>query len=426
MEWKDGAEEEAEEVAQEVARAVSRELRHRRPTSDVAQEVARTRAVRRLARAVCRKEGGAEEREVGWWIGELLGEGQLDGPAEGHAREMMGAVVRAMEERRHNKGAEQGGAPAQAAPAQAAEAQSDAPEGDEGEAEGGEPAAEREVARAGEPREPTGTERRGASMAAKGAEGITGQVEIGRMALNTRRPTVAAQAGVQDVMADRVTKLGSQFVIPLRTADRQRGWAGGRGVQRDERYRPLVVRAVEKMVQELEEYGQSNADRIARMGPDGWGGWQIDGRQIERLPTHAEAVSRDPDGREMWKEIVRWGSWVASGRKMRLLCHCRETREGGARCRMCHCQPLAECIEREATRQVERGSAMRAAAEAAAFLDGWEWGGGTATASGTEAAEGRQGESEEEATAAGQRQRMEEGERAAAGPDAGAGRERVA
>ena len=63
-------------------------------------------------------------------------------------------------------------------------------------------------ARAGEPREPTGTERRGASMAAKGAEGITGQVEIGRMALNTRRPTIAAQAGVQDVMADRVTKLG--------------------------------------------------------------------------------------------------------------------------------------------------------------------------------------------------------------------------
>ena len=68
--------------------------------------------------------------------------------------------------------------------------------------------------------------------------------------------------------------------------------------------------------------------------------------------------------------------WVASGRSMRLLCHCRVTRQDGAGCRKCHCQPLAECIEREATRQMEGGGVARAAPEAAAFMDGAGQGGG--------------------------------------------------
>ena len=126
-----------------------------------------------------------------------------------------------------------------------------------------------------------------------------GRVDIGCMAHRTRRPTTAAPEGVRDVEADRATPLGAPFVIPYKRG----GWSSERGgereARRDERYRPLVVRAAAMMMQELEADGQSDAARIAREGPEG-SGWRIEGQPIGPLPTHQEAIGRDPHGHGMW------------------------------------------------------------------------------------------------------------------------------
>ena len=73
----------------------------------------------------------------------------------------------------------------------------------------------------------------------------------------------------------------------------------------------------------------------------------------------------DPCGTAKWAAVQRLAAEVEhKGASIRLLCHCRWTRDPEAQgCRRCHCMPLAECIEREAARQ--RGGAMGKAAEAA-------------------------------------------------------------
>ena len=127
-----------------------------------------------------------------------------------------------------------------------------------------------------------------------------GHVDIGKMMGRERRPTTAPMAGVTDVPADRQTLLGCAFPIPWRCAG-----------QRDERYRPLVVRASEMMLRELEEHGTTDARRIAADGPDG-AGWRVEGRRVT-LTVDETIVSGDPQGRRLWQELQRQAARVDSG-----------------------------------------------------------------------------------------------------------------
>lgn len=104
----------------------------------------------------------------------------------------------------------------------------------------------------------------------------------------------------------------------------------------------------------------ADARRIAVKGPRGKG-WLVGGRWVE-LPISRKM---DPCGTAKWAAVQRLAAEVEhKGASIRLLCHCRWTRDPEAQgCRRCHCMPLAECIEREAARQ--RGGAMGKAAEAA-------------------------------------------------------------
>ena len=169
-----------------------------------------------------------------------------------------------------------------------------------------------------------------------------GHVDIGKMSGRERQPTTTAAAGVQDVPADRRTWIGNAYPIPYRQGT----------MQRDERYRPQVVKAMAMMLRELEEHGESDARRIARNGPDGQG-WRIGERWVE-LPVDNEVVNKDPKGQKRWQEVCTLAAEVAKGQSIRLLCHCRWTRQQAEGCRRCHCEPTAEHIEQEARRQQAR------------------------------------------------------------------------
>ena len=70
------------------------------------------------------------------------------------------------------------------------------------------------------------------------------------------------------------------------------------------------------------------------------------------LTVNEDMMREDPEGKRRWQEIQRLGEWIAKGKSdLRLLCHCRWTRWRAEGCRKCHCEPMAESIEREAHRQ---------------------------------------------------------------------------
>ena len=256
------------------------------------------RAVRGLAQAVCRGGGRAEAQGEGW-ADATAGGLQLSGPAEEHAREMMRTVQQVAEGRRRGGGRAPEERP-RAAPVSAEEERCEETEHTDNAARRAAPTERQEGAeREEEEAAPAEPARGAAPMDVGGAERIMGRVDIGCMAHRTRRPTTAAPEGVRDVEADRATPLGAPFVIPYKRG----GWSSERGgereARRDERYRPLVVRAAAMMMQELEADGQSDAARIAREGPEG-SGWRIEGQPIGPLPTHQEAIGRDPHGHGMW------------------------------------------------------------------------------------------------------------------------------
>ena len=258
------------------------------------------RAVRGLAQAVCRGGGRAEAQGEGW-ADATAGGLQLSRPAEEHAREMMRTVQQVAEGRRRGGGRAPEERP-RAAPVSAEEERCEETEHTDNAARRAAPTERQEGAEREEEEAAPAEPARGAAPmdgCGGGAERITGRVDIGCMAHRTRRPTTAAPEGVRDVEADRATPLGAPFVIPYKRG----GWSSERGgereARRDERYRPLVVRAAAMMMQELEADGQSDAARIAREGPEG-SGWRIEGQPIGPLPTHQEAIGRDPHGHGMW------------------------------------------------------------------------------------------------------------------------------
>ena len=124
----------------------------------------------------------------------------------------------------------------------------------------------------------------------------------------------------------------------------------GTGTYRpNEKYRSSVVRAHAMMLHELATHGEADAQSIAKRGPDG-GGWVIDGKRVE-LPVDARMARNDPRGKLLWNEVCELAARIATGGKIRLLCHCRDAREQRTGGKQCHCEPTALQIENEATRQ---------------------------------------------------------------------------
>ena len=117
------------------------------------------------------------------------------------------------------------------------------------------------------------------------------------------------------MIADRSTVLGCHFPMPKQ----------GTGTYRpNEKYRSSVVRAHAMMLQELATHGEADAQSIAKRGPDG-GGWVIDGKRVE-LPVDTRMARNDPRGILLWQGVCEQAAHIATGGKIRLLCHCREGR----------------------------------------------------------------------------------------------------
>jgi hypothetical protein len=178
---------------------------------------------------------------------------------------------------------------------------------------------------------------------AEAGGGRAGWVGIGKLANGGTAATTPTPAGGVEVVADRRSWLGNRFEMPPRPHS-----AG-----QDERYRAPVVRATEILLAELEARGTSDARRIATEGPGGHG-WRVGGRQVA-LPISRGLALADPHGRRLWREVEWLGEQVDAGVGVRLLCHCRWQRGGGhSGGRECHCQPVAEHVERAARRAMAR------------------------------------------------------------------------
>jgi curved DNA-binding protein CbpA len=174
----------------------------------------------------------------------------------------------------------------------------------------------------------------------QGPQGATrgmGNVDIGKFEQGKRTPTCPTASEVTDVAADRQTRLGNPFLM-----QNEHG-------KRDERYRPHAVRATAMALAALEEDGRCDVRRIADEGPDGHG-WMVGGRHV-KLRVESERVRADPTGANWWQAVRELGTRVARGECIRLLCHCRRTRRQTLGGKACHCEPTAEHVEREATRQ---------------------------------------------------------------------------
>ena len=117
------------------------------------------------------------------------------------------------------------------------------------------------------------------------------------------------------------------------------------------------------MLQELETHGICDARQIAERGPGGRG-WWIKNRKVE-LKVDEDVYRKDPTGKKRWERVCELGREVAEGKNIRLLCHCRRTRQQGIECKACHCEPTAEHIEHQA-RRIRRE--MEEKEEAAAAL----------------------------------------------------------
>ena len=233
------------------------------------------------------------------------------------------------------------------------------------------------------------TARSGVEGARPGGAGTMGGVDLGKMKPGTRGPTVPAGPGVTDIQADRMTVLGNPFEM-----------LDERG-RHDERLRGAVVEACEVVLGALERHGRCEADevrRIAREGRDGRG-WQVEGTERwVTLRVNEEVLEGDPDGRKRWKRVQAIGRRVAGGEAVRLLCHCRWTRQWAIGCKRCHTQPTALYVEHEARKCMPCGEAAEGLAEG-----GGADGGGEEEGGGDEAEEGdrgrRQGEGRDGARA---------------------------
>jgi len=343
----------ADAVLAREAGVAARRLQRERPAASPASQATRAKVVRAVAQVLV-AIGAAAKR------GEAAEAAKVDRACEGterrmgaqlneHARTQLRAMVEAVlraqgergEEESDSNEEEAGGAPERekGAPTAAQER----------------PAAER-ATRGGETHVDGGA---GTAAAVEGsaaeegkADGAAGRrmgrVDIGKYAGGTkeRRPTRAPAEGVMDLPADRKSWLGNAFVIP---------WRDGGGRQRDERYRDSVVAATRMMLDELEEMGHTDAQRIAADGPGG-DGWLIGGQRVT-LPLDREHARADLFGHKRWQAVQHVAGLVERGQDVRLLCHCRWTRRQAPGCMRCHCEPTAEHIEQEARRQ-------RAAAEA--------------------------------------------------------------
>ena len=79
-------------------------------------------------------------------------------------------------------------------------------------------------------------------------------------------------------------------------------------------------------------------------------GWMVGGRHV-KLRVESERVRADPTGANWWQAVRELGTRVARGECIRLLCHCRRTRRQTLGGKACHCEPTAQHVEHEATRQ---------------------------------------------------------------------------
>ena len=175
-----------------------------------------------------------------------------------------------------------------------------------------------------------------------------GHVDIGKLAAGHRRPTIPPAPGVEDVEADRRTVLGNVFPIP-RTERHSAEW------------RRHVVGAMGLLLQQLEEGGGCDVERLRWEGPGGRG-WWVRKRRV-KLEVDREVLAADPTGDLRWGRVRELGAMVAAGTNIRLLCHCRWTRREEAGCLGCHCEPTAAHIEQQARRTNEAKRAGAAVAE---------------------------------------------------------------
>ena len=183
---------------------------------------------------------------------------------------------------------------------------------------------------------------------AGGRQPAMGHVDIGKLAAGHRRPTIPPAPGVEDVEADRRTVLGNVFPIP-RTERHSAEW------------RRHVVGAMGLLLQQLEEGGGCDVERLRWEGPGGRG-WWVRKRRV-KLEVDREVLAADPTGDLRWGRVRELGAMVAAGTNIRLLCHCRWTRREEAGCLGCHCEPTAAHIEQQARRTNEAKRAGAAVAE---------------------------------------------------------------
>ena len=115
------------------------------------------------------------------------------------------------------------------------------------------------------------------------------------------------------------------------------------------------------LLQQLEEGGGCDVERLRWEGPGGRG-WWVRKRRV-KLEVDREVLAADPTGDLRWGRVRELGAMVAAGTNIRLLCHCRWTRREEAGCLGCHCEPTAAHIEQQARRTNEAKRAGAAVAE---------------------------------------------------------------